>query len=58
MEGNHMNNTAKVINFVKRRRKHSSKRTKGHRQYLTIVKVTKILEKGGDKIISTIKNKM
>ena len=40
---------AKVINFVKRRRKHSSKRTKGHRQYLTLVKVTKILEKDGDK---------
>ena len=38
---------AKVINFVKRRRKHSSKRTKG--QYLTLVKVTKILEKDGDK---------
>ncbi len=40
---------SKVINFVKRRRKHSSKRTKGHRQYLTLVKVTNILEKGGDK---------
>ena len=39
----------KVINFVKRRRKHSSKRTKGHRQQLTLVKVTEILEKGGDK---------
>ena len=36
----------KVINFVKRRRKHSSKRTKGHRQNLTVVKVTKIVEKG------------
>jgi len=40
---------AKVINFVKRRRKHSSKRTKGHRQYLTLVKVTNIIETGGDK---------
>ena len=40
---------AKVINFVKRRRKHSSKRTKGHRQYLTVVKVTNIIETGGDK---------
>lgn len=39
----------KVINFVKRRRKHSSKRTKGHRQQLTLVKITEILEKGGDK---------
>ena len=39
----------KVIHFVKRRRKHSSKRTKGHRQQLTLLKVTEILEKGGDK---------
>ena len=39
----------KVIHFVKRRRKHSSKRTKGHRQQLTVIKVTDILEKGGDK---------
>ncbi|MEL6516210.1 MAG: 50S ribosomal protein L21 [Pseudomonadota bacterium] len=39
----------KVINFVKRRRKHSSKRTKGHRQQLTLVRVTDILEKGADK---------
>ena len=39
----------KVINFVKRRRKHSSKRTKGHRQQLTLLKITEILEKGGDK---------
>ncbi|WP_166415712.1 50S ribosomal protein L21 [Cochlodiniinecator piscidefendens] len=38
----------KVINFVKRRRKHSSKRTKGHRQQLTLVRVTDILEKGAD----------
>ncbi len=39
----------KVINFVKRRRKHSSKRTKGHRQKLTLVKITDILEKGAGK---------
>jgi len=36
----------KVINFVKRRRKHSSKRTKGHRQQLTLIKVTDILASG------------
>ncbi len=39
----------KVIHFVKRRRKHSSKRTKGHRQQLTLVKITEILEKGAAK---------
>mgnify|MGYP001820162811 FL=1 len=39
----------KTINFVKRRRKHSSKRTKGHRQKLTLVKVTDILASGADK---------
>ena len=39
----------KVINFVKRRRKHSSKRTKGHRQKLTLVRIGDILEKGADK---------
>lgn len=39
----------KTINFVRRRRKHSSKRTKGHRQQLTLVRVTGILAKGGDK---------
>lgn len=39
----------KVIHFVKRRRKHSSKRTKGHRQKLTLLRITEILEKGGDK---------
>jgi large subunit ribosomal protein L21 len=36
----------KVIHFVKRRRKHSSKRTKGHRQQLTLVRVTDILASG------------
>ena len=39
----------KTINFVRRRRKHSSKRTKGHRQQLTLVKITELMEKGGDK---------
>ncbi|MGJ8616230.1 MAG: 50S ribosomal protein L21 [Sulfitobacter sp.] len=39
----------KVINFVKRRRKHSSKRTKGHRQKLTLVKITDILASGAGK---------
>lgn len=39
----------KLINFKKRRRKHSSQRKKGHRQYLTTVKITDILEKGADK---------
>ena len=39
----------KVIHFVKRRRKHGSKRTKGHRQQLTLLRVTEILEKGADK---------
>ncbi|MEM6323183.1 MAG: 50S ribosomal protein L21 [Pseudomonadota bacterium] len=38
----------KVIHFVRRRRKHSSKRTKGHRQQLTLLKVTDILESGAD----------
>ena len=39
----------KIIKFVKRRRKHSSKRTRGHRQYLTLVRVTDILATGADK---------
>ena len=39
----------KVINFVKRRRKHSSKRTRGHRQKLTLVRVLDILASGADK---------
>ena len=39
----------KVINFVKRRRKHNSQRTKGHRQKLTLVRVTEILNSGADK---------
>ncbi len=39
----------KVIHFVKRRRKHGSKRTKGHRQQLTLLRVTDILETGAGK---------
>ena len=39
----------KTINFVKRRRKHGSQRTKGHRQKLTLVRVTEILTKGAEK---------
>ena len=39
----------KTIKFVKRRRKHSSKRTRGHRQHLTLVRVTQILESGAEK---------
>lgn len=38
----------KVISFVKRRRKHSSKRTRGHRQQLTRVRITEILTSGAD----------
>ena len=38
----------KVIHFVKRRRKHSSQRTRGHRQQLTLVRVTDILASGAD----------
>ncbi|UWQ20472.1 50S ribosomal protein L21 [Jannaschia sp. W003] len=38
----------KLIHFVKRRRKHSSKRTKGHRQQLTLLRVTSILASGAD----------
>lgn len=36
----------KVIHYVKRRRKHSSQRTKGHRQKLTLIKITDILASG------------
>ncbi len=39
----------KTINFVKRRRKHGSQRTKGHRQKLTLVRVTEIISKGAEK---------
>ena len=36
----------KVISYVKRRRKHSSQRTRGHRQKLTLVRITDILASG------------
>jgi len=39
----------KTIHYVKRRRKHSSQRTKGHRQKWTLVRVTEVLASGGDK---------
>ena len=39
----------KVIHFVKRRRKHSSQRKKGHRQQLTVLRVTDILASGAEK---------
>jgi len=39
----------KVIHFVKRRRKHSSKRTKGHRQKLTLVRIGDIMSSGAGK---------
>ncbi|MCB2136009.1 MAG: 50S ribosomal protein L21 [Rhodobacteraceae bacterium] len=39
----------KVITFHKRRRKHSSQRTRGHRQKLTLLRVTEILASGGEK---------
>ncbi len=39
----------KTIHYAKRRRKHSSQRTKGHRQHLTLVRVTEVLANGADK---------
>ena len=39
----------KVIHYVKRRRKSSSQRTRGHRQQLTLLRVTELVEKGADK---------
>ena len=39
----------KVISFVKRRRKHGSQRTRGHRQKLSLIKITEILSSGADK---------
>ena len=39
----------KLIHYVKRRRKHSSQRKKGHRQQLTLLRVTDILAKGAGK---------
>lgn len=39
----------KVITYHKRRRKHSSQRTRGHRQQLTLLRVTEVLGEGADK---------
>jgi len=39
----------KTISYHKRRRKHSSQRTRGHRQQLTLLRVTDVLETGADK---------
>lgn len=39
----------KLLNLKRRRRKHSSRRLKGHRQHQTTVKITEILASGGDK---------
>jgi large subunit ribosomal protein L21 len=39
----------KLIHYVRRRRKHSSARKKGHRQQLTLLRVTEILESGADR---------
>ena len=39
----------KLIHYVKRRRKHSSQRKKGHRQQITVLRVTDILASGADK---------
>jgi large subunit ribosomal protein L21 len=36
----------KLIHYVRRRRKHSSARKKGHRQQLTLLRITDILESG------------
>jgi large subunit ribosomal protein L21 len=38
----------KVISYHKRRRKHSSQRTRGHRQQLTLLRVTDILASGAE----------
>jgi large subunit ribosomal protein L21 len=38
----------KVLNLKRRRRKHGSRRLKGHRQYLTAVRITDILASGAE----------
>ena len=38
----------KVLNLKRRRRKHGSRRLKGHRQYLTTVRITDILASGAE----------
>jgi large subunit ribosomal protein L21 len=42
----------KVTSFVKRRRKHSSQRTRGHRQNVTVLRITEVLTTGA-KIVGT-----
>lgn len=39
----------KTLNLKRRKRKHGSRRLKGHRQYLTTVRITGIMASGGDK---------
>ncbi len=39
----------KVLTFKRRRRKHSSKRIRGHRQHLTLVEIAEILAAGSKK---------
>ena len=38
----------KTLNLKRRRRKHGSRRLKGHRQYLTTVRITDILASGAE----------
>jgi large subunit ribosomal protein L21 len=38
----------KVLNLKRRRRKHGSRRLKGHRQHLTTVRITEILASGAE----------
>lgn len=38
----------KLLNLKRRRRKHGSRRLKGHRQYLTTVRITDILASGAE----------
>lgn len=40
----------KVVSFVKRRRKHGSKRTRGHRQRLTVLRITGIAAPGRETV--------
>lgn len=39
----------KTLNLKRRRRKHGSRRLKGHRQSLTVVRIKDILSSGGEK---------
>jgi large subunit ribosomal protein L21 len=39
----------KTLNLKRRRRKHGSRRLKGHRQFLTTVRIKEILASGGEK---------